>query len=109
MMPNQSTVTITNKAWASYTTGTISSTPNNVKMVMCTISANASFAMSTPAAGREIHVIVYNSSSADRTVSVPTSSPYVNFSGDTLTVPAGGYAEINVVSNGSKMFIRHSA
>lgn len=99
------------KAWASYGTATsVASVPVDYKLVKCTISASGSFTLaSTPAAGREVHILVYNSSSADVVVSLPTASPYVNFSGDSLTVPATGYAEINVISDGSTMFIRHAA
>lgn len=100
-----------NNAWASYGTATsVVSVPIDYKIIKCTISAAASFTLaSVPPAGREIHVLVYNSGSADVVVSLPVASPYVNFSGDSLTIPAGGYAEINVISDGSIMFIRHAA
>lgn len=88
----------------------ISSIPVEYKTVKCTISENDSFALATTLAqGKEIHVIIYNSGSVDITVSLPTASPYVNFGEDSLTIPAGGYSEINVISDGSTMFIRHAA
>lgn len=98
-----------NAAWASYTTATsIASIPVGYKLVKCTISAAGSFALESTSitAGREIHIIIYNSSSSDVVVSLPTASPYVNFSADSLTVPANKYAEINVISDGSNLYIR---
>ena len=94
-----------------YTTRTsVASVPIGYKFVKCTISAAGSFSLAstTVPAGREIHVIIYNSSSADVVVSLPTASAYVNLSGDTLTVPATGYAEINIISDGNKLYIRNS-
>lgn len=98
-----------NAAWASYTTATsIASIPVGYKLVKCTISAAGSFALASTSitAGREIHIVIYNSSSSDVVVSLPTASPYVNFNADSLTVPANGYAEINVISDGSNLYIR---
>lgn len=102
----------TDKAWLDFMNGSTTSTsagsvPVTKHMCVLTISANASFAMaSTPAAGREIHVIVKNSSTSDRTLTLPTASTYVNMSEASITVPASGYAEVNVISDGSKMYLR---
>ena len=102
----------TDKAWLDFMNGSTTSTsassvPVTKHMCVLTISANASFAMaSTPAAGREIHVIVKNSSSSDITLTLPTASTYVNMSEASITVPASGYAEVNVISDGSKMYLR---
>lgn len=76
-------------------------------LVVATISANDTFSLaSVPTAGKEIHTIVKNSSDADVVVTIPTESPYVNLSSDSITVPAGGYAEINTVSDGTNVYIR---
>lgn len=90
-----------------YSTATISSVPATYAVVKCTISTNASFAMSaTPTAGKNVHILIYNSSSSDRTVSIPTASPYVNLGEASLTVPTEGWAEINVISDGTNRIIR---
>lgn len=76
------------------------------RLVICTVSASGSFSLAdVPADGREIHVMVNNSGSSDITVTLPTSG-YVNLTGDSITVTSGGWAEINVVSDGSNMFLR---
>lgn len=77
------------------------------RLVICTVSASGSFSVaSTPADGREVHVMVKNSGSSDITVTLPTASPYVNLTGDSITVAAGGWAEINVLSDGTNRFLR---
>lgn len=102
----------TDKAWLDFMNGaststTISAVPVNKHFCVLTISANGTFALaSTPAAGREIHIVVKNSSTSDRTITLPDASPYVNMSSDSLTVPASGYADINILSDGTNMYLR---
>lgn len=92
------------------TTTSLSNVATNKRLVIATISSNQSFTTaSNPGDGKELHIIVKNSSSSDRTVSMPTTSSYVNMSGDSLTVPANGYAEINVVFDNSYRYIRFAA
>lgn len=91
------------------TTTSISSIPTDYKLVKCTIANNGSFTVDNTSisAGKEIQIVIYNSSSTDITISIPTSSPYVNLSEDVLTVVANGYAEINIISDGTNLYIRH--
>ena len=96
---------------ASYNTGhnTTSSLSNvavTKRLVIATISSSQSFSCGAVADGRELHVIVRNSSSSNITITLPTSSPYINLVGDSLTVKGSSYAEINVVSDGSSRYIR---
>ena len=86
---------------------TTASLVTDKNLVVATISANDTFSLaSVPAAGKEIHTIVKNSGDADIVVTIPTESPYVNLSSDSLTVAAGGHAEINAVSDGTNVYIR---
>lgn len=86
---------------------TTASLVTDKNLVVATISANDAFSLaSVPAAGEEIHTIVKNSGDADVVVTIPTESPYVNLSSDSLTVVAGGHAEINAVSDGTNVYIR---
>ena len=81
--------------------------PVSKRLAIVTISNNDSFTLaSTPADGREIHVIVHNTSSSDIEITMPSSSGYVKMSGDTLTVAGNSYADINVISDGTNMYIR---
>jgi hypothetical protein len=61
---------------------------------------------STPDAGKEIHVIIKNTATSDVTVTLPTASPYACMSGDSLTVPASGCAEVNAISDGTNIYLR---
>lgn len=96
--------------WASHTTlaaNKINAIPVTHKVVTCPISAAGSFAISgTMAAGQVIHVFVQNTTTSAKTVTIPNSGNYISLSGTSLSVPASGYAEINVVYNGTKMFVR---
>lgn len=92
------------------TATSLSNVATSKRLVIATISSNQSFTVANnPGNGKELHIIVKNSSSSDRTVSMPTTSSYVNMSGDSLTVPANGYAEINVVFDNSYRYIRFAA
>lgn len=109
---NNGLLSSSDKAWIDFmngsTTGTnIASVPVTKHLCVVTISADGTFKLaSTPAAGREVHVIVKNTSSSDVTISMPTASGYVNMSGDSLTVAGNGYADINVISDGTNMYVR---
>ena len=81
--------------------------PVSKRLVIATISNNGSFTLaSTPADGHEIHVIVHNTNSSDIEITMPSGSNYVKMSGDTLTVAGNSYADINVISDGTNMYIR---
>lgn len=85
----------------------IASVPTSKRLCVVTISAAGTFSLAnTPSAGREIHIIVKNTAASEITVTIPTASPYVSMSGESLTVAASGYAEINVISDGTNMYIR---
>ena len=89
------------------TVSSVSGIPVSKRLVIATISNNGSFTLaSTPADGREIHVIVHNTSSSDIEITMPSGSNYVKMSEDTLTVAGNSYADINVISDGTKMYIR---
>ncbi len=78
------------------------------RLVVATISTSETFALhSAMAAGEELVVIVKNSSTSDITITIPNSGSYVSMDGSTsLTVAGSGYAEINVISDGTTMYIR---
>lgn len=76
-------------------------------LVVAKLSGSQSFSLSSiPNAGREIHVLVNNTGTSDITITLPTASPYVPVNGDHTTVPVGGYAEINAISDGTKIYLR---
>lgn len=57
--------------------------------------------------GKELHIIVYNTSDANElTITLPSSGDFVNITEPTITILPLGYGEINIVSSGTKMYIR---
>lgn len=98
---------------ASYNTGhnqvsSLSNVPTTKRLVIAGVNSSQSFSCGTIADGRELHVVVYNVSSSDIIITLPTSMTvgYVNLVGDSLTVKGNSYAEINVISDGSDKYIR---
>lgn len=86
---------------------TLTNIPVTKRLCFATVSASASLTMNGMIAnGREVHIIIKNDSSADITVTMPTSSTYIHLGDSFFTVPAGGYAELNIISNGSKHYTR---
>lgn len=91
----------------STTATSLFSLPITSNLVVATIAAAGSFSFeSIPTAGKEIHVIINNTATSDVTVTLPTAYPYVCISGDSLTVPASGYAEVNAISDGTNIYLR---
>lgn len=84
------------------------SIPSTKRLVIVTRGSNdvLTLASNNLPDGRELHIIVHNTGSGDITISMPTSGGFVNVSGDILTVSAGGYGEINVISDGVNKYIR---
>ena len=92
------------------TVTSLASLPVTNRVIIATISANqpsvsiANGVTGLPA-GCDLHVIIH--ATADVTITLPTSSPYVNCNADsTLTVASGGYAELNFVSDGTSIYVR---
>lgn len=86
---------------------TVASIPVDKRLVRVNLSANGSFSLaSLPAAGREIHVIVY--ASAAITVTIPNTGDYICLNDSTsMSIASGKYGEINVISDGVKGYIRY--
>ena len=81
--------------------------PISKRLAIATISSHDSLTLAaTPPDGREIHVIVNNTADRDILITMPSGSNYVKMSGDPLIVPALSYTDINVISDGTKMYIR---
>lgn len=88
----------------------LSALPIDKPLVVATLaSAGAqTFALSgTPAAGREVHTLIHNTSTAAVTVALPTADPYVNCSSEaSITIEAGGWGEVSALSDGTNIYLR---
>ena len=95
------------------TVTSLASLPVTNRMIVATISANLSKVsiangVSALTAGCELHVVV--KATAAVTITLPTSSPYVNMNADTtLSLAANSYAEINFISDGTNIYVRSIA
>ena len=92
------------------TVTSLASLPVTNRLIIATISANQSAVsinngVSALPAGAELHVIIH--ATAAVTITLPTSSPYVNCNAESaLEVASGGYAELNFVSDGTNIYVR---
>jgi hypothetical protein len=65
--------------------------------VYASIGSNQSLSCSgTPPAGQVVHIYVGNAGATDLTIAIPTTGSYISMSGTNVTLPAGGYIEINI-------------
>ena len=85
----------------------VAAIPIDKRLVIATIATSESFALlKVPTSGREIHIIINNSSTSAITIALPNTGNYVCMTDTALSLDAGAYAEVNVISDGSKMYIR---
>lgn len=85
----------------------LSSIPINKRLCTASISSSVVLNMSaTPKAGREVHIIVNNTSSEAQNIALPNTGSYVCMIDSVLSVDSGAYVELNIISDGSKMYIR---
>jgi len=82
--------------------------PTDKRLVIATISDSTnelSLSDNTLADGYEIHVIVKNNGTEEVTVTLPSDGTYVTV-GDTIKIAAGKYGEINIISDGTSLYVR---
>lgn len=86
----------------------LNSVPLNKRLVIATLSNNDTLSLGGLGIsdGRELEIIVHNTSSNDITISMPNSGGFVNQSGEVLTVKGNTYADINILSDGTNFYIR---
>ena len=95
---------------ATYNTGhntatSLTSVPITKRLVIANLSAGGTLSLAgTPADGRELHIIVKSTSGG--AITLPTSGSWVVMGEKSLTLEAGGYCEINIISDGSNLYAR---
>ena len=55
---------------------------------------------------QDLNVIVHNNGNSPLTITIPSSSTYINMSESTMIIPINGYGEINIVYDGTKYYVR---
>ena len=100
---------LTKSVGTATTSGAISFNGSTYDVYVVTLNGNVSgITLSTrPAKGHECTVILY-SASTERTVVIANSGIYKTPTGENLelTVPAGGYAEVNMLFDGTNVWVR---
>ena len=82
--------------------------PTTKRLVIAEISSSTnelSLSGNTLADGYEIHIIVKNSSSTEAAVTLPSGGKYVTV-GDAIKVAASSTGEINIISDGTSLYVR---
>lgn len=85
----------------------LTSVPTDKRLVVVSISADETITLDGSIdTGRELHIIINNTGSSDISASLTSSENYITITEFPITVKAGGYAEINVISDGNKYYFR---
>lgn len=92
------------------TVTSISSIPITKRLCIASVTSGSFTLANTPSAGREIHVIIKNTSSSDITITIPNGTEgnitYNSNDVTTLTIKGNCFGEINAISDGSTVYIR---
>lgn len=79
------------------------------QIIVATLSGNATLSLTgTLSEGQDTHIFVRNTSSSAITITMPSSSTYVNAQ-DSIEIPGSGYGEINIMRAGNYYFVRGAA
>lgn len=95
---------------ATYNTGhntatSLTSVPITKRLVIANLSAGGTLSLAgTPADGKELHIIVKSTNGG--AITLPTSGSWIVMGEKSLTLEAGGYCEINIISDGSNLYAR---
>lgn len=88
------------------TVTTLASLPITKRLVTATVTAATTLSLASALEiGDELHVIVYNSSASAITQTLPNSGSYISLSGTSISIPAGGRVEINILCYATTSYI----
>lgn len=71
----------------------------------CEANAGSTITMSNHANGTEVHIILKNTGSSDFTQVLPNTGNYISRSGASISVPAGGFVEINILCFNNTLYL----
>lgn len=97
--------------YTGHTTATVlTAVPTTKRLCIATISSSQTLNVSgTINDGKEIHIIIKNSSTSDITITIPStigSKTVVNMVGENLIILGSSYGEINLTSDGTYIYYR---
>lgn len=79
----------------------------NKRLHVANINTDADLRLSRlPDAGRDIHIIIKNTSSDSIDINIPGDSYYVRICDPVYTIKPSEYLEVNIISDGGSAYIR---
>ena len=86
------------------TVTSLASLPMDVQTVYVNVGTAQTLSVNTAGviAGQQVHYLVKNTSATAQTMTIPTASPYLNMSAASVSLPANGNIEINIVYDGNQ-------
>ena len=88
------------------TVTTLASLPITKRLVTATVTAATTISLASALEiGDELHVIVYNSSASAITQTLPNTGSYISLSGTSISIPAGGRIEINILCYATNSYL----
>ena len=88
------------------TVTTLTSLPITKRLITATVAAATTLSLASALEiGDELHVIVYNNSASAITQTLPNSGSYISLSGTSISIPAGGRVEINILCYASNSYL----
>lgn len=89
------------------TVSTLVNIPCTKRLVIANIAVSETMSISANIPqGREMHIIIKNTSDADITITLPTDSKYINLGGNSFIITPSSYAEVNIISSSTNSYVR---
>lgn len=86
---------------------TLVNIPCTKRLVIANIAVSETMSISANIPqGRELHIIIKNTSDTDITITLPTDSGYINLGGNSFIITSFSYAEVNIISKGTIFYVR---
>lgn len=88
------------------TASTLASLPVTKRLVYATVTAATSLSLAASMEiGDELHILVYNNSASAITQAIPNTGSYISMSGASISIPAAGWVEINIICHATDSYI----
>lgn len=88
------------------TVSTLASLPVTKRLVVATVTAATTLSLAANMeVGDELHVLVYNNSASAITQVLPNTGSFISMSGASISIPAAGWVEINLVCHATSTYI----
>lgn len=88
------------------TASTLASVPVTKRLVFATVTAATTLSLEADMeVGDELHILVYNNSASAITQALPNTGAFISMSGASISIPAAGWVEINLVCHATSTYL----